>query len=838
MGLFGGKKIYVSSTVYNLAGDEDLRPNFLKTSVIGTVVGGTQGRSISEDLQTNYLHGPGIKLRSYYHWATNPTGDFQSVMSFWSQGLAAAPTIDPTVLAAAVPHASGETVALQSTRYDLADFEIWAEQWMLANHPADFAGAWLCDFNETTGVITVTLPDASTHSFTPAGFDKTKLYIYATYNKVTGSVSGSITTGSTATTAFPSTSGWTTDSFTSTTHSDLGGWTETHGVYERTTYQGDDGTGRIWSLREIMYQDQSAHDDGAGHAVIDHSWRVDTQEITYKTWSPLAVFIYPIGSGNSALDAQVEVLDNVFGFFPPIPVRLDNHFVYSDYHSEIYEQSKKAYKKLTNGGKFQTLLDKIQANDHLSDLDYVHIVPGVSLNVKENACRKYLYNFFHNSMLTALYGASDYTTWQGEKSSATSSITNFAGWSQDQLNPAAPDYGAADPLRLSYPNAPLNEVSIHSDNPLLSFQMRVQWQSISETIGSGLAKPGAKTGEVWLDKASSADETGPVYVNHVLGLVGAPDSQADDVLITWQVSQTEWRRLSVRGLVHKNYAYGGHIVETKAHEALDDVDESGFIVPLHYPTLVQMSLVDQTQMSTACLFLVFNSYKVVKTRWYQTGFFRMILVIAIIIIVAYTQQYELLSTTGLLGTGITLGLSGFALFLANVAINAITAMIIMKLIATVSVAIFGEKFGMVIAILADFIVLDLGKALEDGATMAQAFSQLANPVVLLHLTEAIGNAASAYIHGMINGVIQETEQVTDRFKQAQSDISDLYAQNIGYDRGIFDPMSLVDAGQPFIETPNTFLTRTLMTGTDIAELSLSLISNFADLTLAPLLPLT
>lgn len=838
MGLFGGKKTYVSSTVYNLAGDENLRPNFLKTSVISSVVGGTGAHSISDDLRTNYLHGPGIRLRSYYHWASNPTGAFQSVMSFWSQGLAAAPHVDPTVLAAEIPHGSGETVALQSTRYDLADFEVWAEQWMLANHPDDFIGDWSCDLNETTGVITVTLPDSSTASFTPTGFDKASLYIYATYNKVSGSTSGSTTTGSTTAGAFPSTSGWTTDSFTTTTHTDLGGWTETHGVYERTTYQGDDGTGRIWSLREIMYQDQTAHDDGAGHAVLDDSWRVDTQEITHKAWSPLAVFIYRIGSGNSALDAQVEVLDNVFGFFPPIPVRLDNHFVYDNYHPEIYEQSKKAYRKLTSGGNFQDLLNKIQANDHLADLDYVHIVPGVSLNVKENACRKYLYNFFHNAMLTAIYGASDYSTWQGDSSTATSSLGDWASWAEAQTDSGSSQFGDPDPLRLSYPNAPLNEVSLHSDNPTLSFQMRVQWQSISESFGSGLAKVDAKAGDVWLEKDGQYDETGPVYTGHLLGMVTAPDSTADNIKITWQISDSEWRRLSIKGLVHKNYAYGKHIVETKAHEALDDTEESGFIVPLHYPTFVAMSLVDQTQMSTACLFLVFNSYKVVKTRWYQTGFFRMVLVIAIIIIVAYTQQYELLSTTGLLGTGVTLGLTGLSLFLANVVINAITAMILAKIITAASVAVFGEKLGMIIAVVAQLLMLDLGDALQHGATMAEAFASLANPVFLLHLTEAIGNGIAGYLRGLTADVMQRTEDVADQFKQAQSDISTLYAQNIGYGRGVFDPMSLVDADQPFVESASTFLTRTLMTGTDIAELSMSLLSNFTDLTLAPVLPLS
>ena len=38
MGLFGGKKTYVSSVAYNMAGDELDRPNYLKTAVFGGII--------------------------------------------------------------------------------------------------------------------------------------------------------------------------------------------------------------------------------------------------------------------------------------------------------------------------------------------------------------------------------------------------------------------------------------------------------------------------------------------------------------------------------------------------------------------------------------------------------------------------------------------------------------------------------------------------------------------------------------------------------------------------------------------------------------------------------
>src|ERR1700743_3516987 len=69
MGLFGSTKIYVSSTVYNLAGDVDKRPNFLKTLVSQNIIVGTRGTSMTDSMVSGYLNGPGIRIRNYGRWS-------------------------------------------------------------------------------------------------------------------------------------------------------------------------------------------------------------------------------------------------------------------------------------------------------------------------------------------------------------------------------------------------------------------------------------------------------------------------------------------------------------------------------------------------------------------------------------------------------------------------------------------------------------------------------------------------------------------------------------------------------------------------------------------------
>ena len=81
MGFFGNKKKrYVSSTVYNLAGDEDKRPNFLKATVIGAVIGGKD--SLAQAIQDAYATGPGTRLKRFNNNYDNKFIEIKSKHNF------------------------------------------------------------------------------------------------------------------------------------------------------------------------------------------------------------------------------------------------------------------------------------------------------------------------------------------------------------------------------------------------------------------------------------------------------------------------------------------------------------------------------------------------------------------------------------------------------------------------------------------------------------------------------------------------------------------------------------------------------------------------------------
>lgn len=811
MGLFGGKKTYVASTCYNLAGDETTRPDYMKSMVVSSVIGSNSKDSVADALRTGYLNGPGIKLRSFYRWADD---HYNSTVGLSASGLSGAPDIDPSVVASAI----GGTISMQMVRSGPADYEIWAEKWVLDNHPELFTDTWSSDFDDTTGQVTVTLPDTSTHSFSPAGFVKSAYYIYAAYNAVTTGTAGPVVTGPLITLApgdpFPSTTGWTVDVSS-----------PSHSIYSKLGPVLTDGAGRLYQVKSVMSQ----NDDGT-----TRTHQTSTQEIDTRAWSPLMIFIYRVGSGNWSLDAQVSVTSAVGGFFPAIPVRLDNKFVSSTYLPTQYEAAQKAYKKLTGGGKFDDLITKLQDNSSLGDIDYAYVVPGVSLNVKDNSGRKYLYEFFLNAMSTSAYGESDYSSWASGVGSAASGMDAWKTWLDDQ-GTGGPLDGTPEPTRPSYGSAARNEIRVRLTATSLGYDTRISWKSIKQETGSGLGKPGAKVGDVWLQKGGVFAEAGGSFSGGIGGLISSLEAQSDDLFIYWQTGASSWKKLTIRGLVHQNYVYQGKYVEIKAHEAMDDEDESGFIVPIHYETWRGMSIKDTTQMSTACIFLVLNSYKVVKQKWYQTGIFKILLFI-VVVAVSIIFPPAAGPGSGILGggaaVGAALGFTALAAVIVGAVANALAAMILMKIIGMASVAVFGDKLGAIFSMIASFMALQIGTGLQSGLTVSQAITQLMNPMSLLSLTTSVGQGVAGYIQAGVQDTLAEIQDVSKQYQQESNAISRLYEQNIGYGRGVFDPTQLQSSGQWFVESGETFLARTLVTGSDLAELSISLLSNFSELTLS------
>lgn len=891
MGLFGSTKIYVSSTVYNMAGDVNERPNYLKTLVANNIIAGTGGRSFTSSITDGYLKGPGIRIRNFGLWAHN--GGLPAVGTVEGR-LFSQLRIPPDAVATAIPGAGpGAVPSFQRIEVGAADSAYWAEQWMLANYPDLVNTDWKSDYDDTTNEVVVMFADLTEARFVPTDFDRNADYVYALYTLVGTREEDDVVEGSLVTLAdgeeFPSVTGWDeisseihVESFTLTrtttvtiTYSD-GRPTETSSSttsasdsynYYRAVYTKNEKLESLEAnpdeLRSIDYilnfftdgvvtTEYSSNstsemiDDGTVTKTtttdvaqqvlnVTRTYREDTREVVEKSWSRAALLIYKLGSGNAAIDAFVGEKNQQGFYMPFIPVRLDNKAVDETHFPLLVPQARKAYKKLTTGKFDKDVVQPLEENEHIDDIDYAYVMLGVALNTKENASRKYLFDFFKRLLDTQEIDPSDYDGWGSDQQEYVNYMERWVAWREAQFDETNPLFGTPEPVQVKTSAVATNEIRIrgNGDGSIQSnLDIRISWKAMSSETGTGLARPNAKIGDTWVEYGST-DRYANVGYND--GSAMTIDPQAIDKLnITRQVGVDSWEVIRITGLIHRNYIYKGKYVEIKAKDALADNEESGFLVPIHFETYSAMSIVDSTQMSMACCYMVINTYLVKKTGFFGSIFFKILLVVAVVAITVATGGSGAFSS-GILGSsaavGTALGLSGLAGLIVGAVANAIAAMLLTKLIGIGAVAIFGEKLGAIIATVASVTALAVGSGIMNGQSLSTIFANMGSAINILSMTSAVGDGVAGYVRASANETLAKTQKLQDEYSKRSAELSDLYAKTIGTDRAALDPLAIIgDEDWATIEKVESFLGRTLLTGSDIATFTMSMIDNFAAVT--------
>lgn len=891
MGMFSREKTtYVSSQAFNLAGDEDNRYNFLKTNVITSAIG---NRHIAESLTKSYVEGPGIKLRGYPKWSRD--GDYINEVGLISGNVTTLPIIDLDILASQIPHAAAETVFILSTSTGLGDYSYWAEQHILENYPERINTAYTLDIFPVgllgaTHSILITFEDLTSDTIYPSGFSTYTRFLYATYNLVTEGSSGSVTTGTEVEIPigdpYPSTAGYTQDSTSSVitsvslneittvdvTYSDAtspehtvttvttsDSYTELHEQYSLIT-SGPvvPGIDDVSTLTTLLYLDfvgsvlttttsnTVVEDLGGGvfkttitsiatdTLILKKSHRTDTRIDTIKSFSKPKIFIYGYLTGNSVLDAMFADVAPQGIFFPPIPVRINNMDVKDEWSPALYEAGRKAFRRAT-GGKLDDIRKSVNDNEQLEDIDYAYVAFGVSLNVKENACKKYIYNFFHHLMLNSENAQAEYDNFKADWAAAKASHEAWAQWREDFILDLATL--AEEPTRLSYPVTPKQSIHLRSDRDTdLHYQISIDWNYIVQNTGTGLYDPSLSTGK-FMFTTTIVDEFSEAYwgenADGVMELKYAETAYSGVVKLVWQIDENTWSSLSIVGLTHSNYVYNDKWVETKGYVAINDPDESGFIIPLHEDIYKAMSIKDSTQMSTACCFIIFNSYTEVKEKWYQTSGFRVFMLIIAVVVSIFNAPA---------GVGIamaTMSVQAIVMIIIqafiNAVINMMIAMILAELFTIAATALFGDKVGRIVGSVAAVVAM----AYVGSATGTSNFdiNTLTTAPNLLMLTQVTLDAYSQYIVSQANKTMVEMNEYAKEASATLKTIQDKYAEDFGSNGFILDPLALVDSAKVFYETSETFLQRTTMTGVDIVETSLDVIHNFVEITMSNRLPL-
>lgn len=565
------------------------------------------------------------------------------------------------------------------------------------------------------------------------------------------------------------------------------------------------------------------------HATPSRSYRIDTQIVTLQDFGPNKLHIYGIGAGNEFFDSLKSGYDDYGQFFPIIPIRLWVQFLSDSYFPTSYLEAKAAYKKLTSGGDLDELIEEIGENPDVGDMDHVYIASGVSLNVLDNSCRKYLYRFFEKLQASQIGGPSLYNLWKAgqEAHEGADPYADWAEWYAAQEDPGSPLFGTPPPSQpVNFDTLAYNEINFQNTGDLItSYHMRLDWIYIADGEGLGLGKPGAKVGELWFEDLG--------YDDFIVNLFNINTSSflskfrnLNKVRLYWQRTAGTYTYLDIVGMSHYNLIYDGKFVRITASDALADTDESGFIVPLHYETLREMSLVDSTQMTLSSSFLVINSYEVVKRRWYEKGFFKILLVIIVVVVVTFVAGPEAGVGAGA-GVGATFSVAALTALIINAAVNAVAAMLLMAILEKVLIAVFGEEIGRILTFVVNIVLTIVSFGMNGGFN----FSMLMQPEVLLMLTNSV---LGAYAYSVNAETMALQQQSLDYAKEAKAEaerIQQAYFNEFGYGGGQIDPFMFVESAKILNESSDTFLTRTLMTGSDIAEMAHQLLNRYPELSL-------
>lgn len=900
MGWFTRKKIIsVSSSAYNLAGDEKDHIKFVPTMVLSKIISNTNF-DMSQTLQSALIKGPGMRIRKFGKWAR--TSGYSEHLGLESGVLRGKSNVSSGPVAEAIPHLPNELVSVDAIEVGQADYSKWAEQWMAEHHPEQIDSDYEVDFLEEDNTIIISFPDKTTYSFVPENFDIYSEYLYAGYMLVTEpgeqdlEWNDSVYVDSPA--DYPSTSGWTVVSSegrevpttinrketrvitysdgrpgtTTVDESTFDRWyTYQEALFIKLTFDGaatgsDDKIESTKAYQKNLRTSVKKVDtavttetavlpDGTTRTttitvdleklVEEFSYTLGFQKIVDKQWSPRQVFIYKENSGNAELDAMFGSAAKTGVYMPFILARHRKEYISPDYYPKFYEWNEKAYRKaFGDTSRYSKFYKDLKANIRLNRVDFGFIMFGAAVNSKESTSLRYIFKFLQALIEEGGDNEENYAQWKAEWNAANTRARLWVNWKEAQSNPDSPLFGSPEPVKGVYPPSPNMSTSVYST--VTNFHMIIAWSQLTEFSGTGLGKPDAKPGDIWWTVGANEKFDEIVYSG---GSFSEEPNSQDTVYLTWQETPTRYRSIQAVGLYHANIVYKGKGVTYGIVEALEAKEQtengeqvSGFIFPMHEGIFRSMSLLDQTQMSQNNSYYVMNYYKVYKQFFTETAGFKIIMVIIIIVISVFTAGAGSGMSAGLLGTAASVGASlGFvgtmAIIVGSIA-NALAAMILSQLIMMGATALFGDKVGAIVGTIASIVAVSYGTSMANGMSGAETMNNMMSAQNMLRFTMAAGEGIGAFLNADTAQILKDTQQVIDDYNTNMGQINDQWYKNLGYGEIYFDPTQLTESKQVefYPEGSEMFLTRTLLTGSEIAGITNSLIERWPSVTISSELP--
>lgn len=346
-----------------------------------------------------------------------------------------------------------------------------------------------------------------------------------------------------------------------------------------------------------------------------HEQRVPRVVANYTlNGGPQQAFSYRFGGTDARLNLFLRQLtSHESGTFPAIVIKKNNIYLNDDRFTGSSWETSAAYKTSKVYGDrmkidIDLVLERVRENASEGDIDYAFIQPGIILASTTQVAKKYLFNYFMNLYTVHPDNKPAYEAWVA--------AAKYPEHSTVKRNVAE--------------NCPAQSFRIYDpDNQANSVDMEIAWRYMTYEEKSGS-----------LSGYEIECGTQEIIQSRWQGrFVMLEDYDVTKVYLRKPLTDTTYAELCIVGLWHENYVYKGHSVQSSVWDMFNDPEGdfgTGFIIPLDYGIFITLNARDRLQLAQEAFHMVFNCYVARKQKWYETGFFKFVLVIISAIIIYFS----------------------------------------------------------------------------------------------------------------------------------------------------------------------------------------------------------
>lgn len=495
-----------------------------------------------------------------------------------------------------------------------------------------------------------------------------------------------------------------------------------------------------------------------------YSWNTPESGIVGEPYSNTSFWSYQEGSGiYPEIDAiHSTEFDDLGSFFPWAYFRYNKTDCLGNPTSQEYKQSKKLLGFLKMD--FEQIAEAIKKNPDIGDVESALMMMAVPVTSTNTTDLRYLFDFFRKMYL---------------KTGGTPIQSLYAGDS---------------PLVMSF-GAPTSIGMIIED---ARFKMSLALEGLNRRVVAG------SIGAVGTYAMTQSEEE----VAYLSTNYDQESGQSSNLMSYFNTACYAYRKQLTPTLYEEIRVVGPNVMYrvSGSYMATATAADKNLLIPIDHSITEAYTIPDRETLYARSMHYVINSKIITKVKWYQSGFFKfVVLVIAVVISVLSFNPGPLMAAVAAGGTTL-------ALFVANMLLEMVLFTLAMKLF----VKLVGVKFAALVAVIAACYALGTG-VLNGGSLEGVPWGE-----DLLQLSSGIAKEANSSLQEDLLGIKSDFEDLTALEKE-QGALLDK-ANDLLTNQNILSPFVI------FGESPTDYYERTVHSG-NIGVLGLDAVTRFCDVAL-------